>query len=76
MFSSTDYVLRFAQTLVQILVLLVIVTVIGRYPDLVNSLTGIGVKVDIERQYPIGNGNKASSPTGSKKVDISPPECR
>lgn len=59
----------------QILVLLVIVTVIGRYPDLVNSLTGIGVKVDIERQYPIGNG-KASSPTGSIAVDVPPKECR
>lgn len=75
MFSGTDYVLRFAQTLVQILVLLALVMIIARYPQLVEDLTGIGVKVSIERDSRPANGD-AIAHTGSLQPSGSPSACK
>jgi hypothetical protein len=46
---GSDYLIRFAQTMVQILMLLVLVLLIGRYPDFVKTVSVVGVDVRIQR---------------------------
>jgi len=60
---GSDYVLKFAQAIVQILVLVVVVLLISRYPDFVNTVSAIGLDVRIQRN-------------GSPDVERLPHQCR
>lgn len=50
LFSATDYAVRFAQVFAQILLLLVIILLITRMPEFFTSMTGVEIRLILERQ--------------------------
>jgi hypothetical protein len=50
LFSATDYAVRFAQVFAQILLLLAIIMLITRTPEFFDSVTGVEVRLTVERE--------------------------
>ena len=44
-----DYMLQFARIIVQILVLVLLVLLITRYPTLINNLSGVLIEIELRK---------------------------